>query len=85
MLCSALILLAIIKHKIYPIKKELLWYLLVGFGGAFAEIILVNSGSTWQYLTEHFFGIPIWIPFFWGVLGTTIIVLHEGFNKKEKK
>lgn len=85
LLCVILILLAFVKHKIYPIKKELFWYLLVGFGGAFIEIILVKFGNAWRYSVQHFFNIPIWMPFFWATLGTTIISLYEGINLKESK
>ena len=85
LLCAFLILLAFVKHKIYPIKKELFWYLLVGFGGAFIEIILVNIGNAWGYSTQHIFNIPIWMIFFWATLGITIISLYEGINIKESK
>lgn len=79
-----LILLAYAKHKIYPIKKELLWYLLICVGGAVVEIILVNFGHGWSYSNPQLFGIPVWIPLFWGVVGTSIIVLYDGMvNTKE--
>lgn len=78
-----LVLLAYIKHKIYPIKKELLWYLLICGSGAIVEIILINFGHGWSYMNPDFLGIPIWIPLFWGVIGTTIVVLYDGMvNKK---
>jgi hypothetical protein len=73
-----LILLAYIKHKLYPIKKELLWYILICVGGAIVEIILVNFGNGWRYSHPDIFGIPFWIPIFWGTLGTTIVVLYDG-------
>ena len=77
-----LILLAYIKYRIYPIKKELLWYLLICVGGALVEIVLVNFGHGWSYTNPHFFGIPVWIPLFWGFVGTTIIVIYDGLTKK---
>jgi hypothetical protein len=73
-----LILLAYAKHKLYPIKKELQWYVLICVGGAIVEIILVNFGHGWSYSNPDFFGIPMWIPLFWGFVGTTIIVLYDG-------
>ncbi len=79
---TLLVLLAFLKHKIYPIKKELLWYVLISIGGAIVEIILVNFGHGWRYSNPNFFGIPIWIPLFWGLLGTTVIVIYDGLNNK---
>jgi len=79
LLSIILILIAYVKHRIYPIKKELLWFLLLCIGGAAVEVLLVNSDSAWSYSTAQFFGIPVWIPLFWGVIGTTIIVLYDGF------
>lgn len=78
-----LIFLAYIKHKIYPIKKELLWYFLISVGGAFVEIILVNFGHGWRYSNPQFFSIPVWIPLFWGLVGTTTIVLYDGLTNDE--
>lgn len=77
-----LILLAYIKHKIYPIKKELLWYLFICVNGAIVEILLVNFGHGWTYSNPNMFGIPIWIPLFWGLIGTTIVVLYDGLTNK---
>lgn len=76
------ILLAFIKHRIYPIKKELAWYLMICVGGALIEIVLVNFGHGWSYSNPSFLGIPVWIPFFWGFVGTTIIVIYDGLTNK---
>jgi hypothetical protein len=73
-----LMFLAYAKHKMYPIKKELLWYVLICVGGAIVEFILVNFGHGWSYTSPDFFGIPIWIPIFWGLVGTTVIVIYDG-------
>jgi hypothetical protein len=82
-LLSILILLVgFVKHKIYPIKKEGLMFFLVAVGGGIVEIILVNSGSVWTYSISQFYGIPIWIPFFWGIIATTIVTMYQGLNKK---
>lgn len=80
---SILILLAYIKYKMYPIKKELLWYCSICFGGAIVEIILVNIGHGWSYTNPQYLGIPVWIPLFWGLVGTTIIVLYEGITNRQ--
>ena len=77
-----LIFIAYAKHKIYPIKKELLWFVFICVGGAIVEVLLVNTGSAWSYSVSQFFGIPIWIPPFWGVAATTIVVMYEGLINK---
>jgi hypothetical protein len=77
-----MLLIAFIKHKLYPIKKELLWFVLIAVGGGITEVILVNSGSVWTYSISQFMGIPIWIPLFWGTIATTIVVVYDGLTKK---
>lgn len=77
LLSVLLLLIAYIKHKICPIKRELLWFVLVFLGGAIVEILLVNFGNAWSYSTPQLFNIPIWMPVFWGVIGTTIIVIYD--------
>jgi len=86
LLSIILVLIAYAKHKIYPIKKELLLFILISVGGAVVEILLVNSGSAWNYSSSQLFGIPFWIPFFWGVMSTTIVVLYDGLiNRTSSK
>lgn len=82
LLSFLIIITAYIKHKLYPIKKELLWFTLIAVGGGITEIILVNSGSVWTYSLSQFMGIPVWIPLFWGTIATTIIVAYDGLIKK---
>jgi hypothetical protein len=77
-----LIALAYIKHILYPIKKELFWYLLICVAGTIVEIVLVNFGHGWTYSNPDVFGIPLWIPLFWGLVGTTIIIVYQAFNEK---
>jgi hypothetical protein len=77
-----LIILAFVKHKLIPIKKELLWYLIVCVGSVFIEVLLVNVGGAWEYSIKHFLNIPIWMMFFWGVIGTSIIVIYDKFVNK---
>lgn len=75
-----LLLIGIIKHKYFPIKKELVWYVLILVGGSLIEFVLVNFGSAWSYSNSQLFGIPAWIPFYWGLMGTTLIVLYDGLT-----
>jgi len=77
-LSLVIVFCAYIKHKVFPIKKELLWYCLITIFGALAEMLLVNVGHAWTYVNPQLFGVPIYMPLFWGLLGTTIIVLYDG-------
>jgi len=78
-----LIVLAYIKHKIIPIKREFLWYLLLCLGGASIEVVLVNVGHGWSYIKPDVLGIPFWIPLFWGLMGTTVVVMYNGFIQQK--
>lgn len=82
LLSFLILVIAYIKHKLYPIKKELLWFSLVSVCGGITEVILVNSGSVWGYSVSQFMNIPIWIPLFWGTIATTIIVTYDGLIKR---
>jgi hypothetical protein len=74
--------LAYVKHKLYPIKRELLWFLMISLGGSMAEIVFVNMSNAWSYSNPQLYGIPLWIPWFWGVVGTTLIVAYDGLTNK---
>jgi len=82
LLSVLLLLIAYGKHKLYPIKSELLWFVLICIGGGLVEILLVNFGHAWSYTQPQLYDIPIWMPIFWGLVGTTVIVMHEGLTKK---
>lgn len=81
LLSTLLILIAFIKHKIHPIKKELLLFVSIFIGGPIMEIVLVNFSKAWSYSNSQFFGIPIWIAPYWGLMGTTIIAIYEELTK----
>ena len=82
MLSVLLLLLAFIKHKLYPIQKEFIWFMMVCVGSAIVEIVFVNSIHAWSYSGSHLLGVPIWMPLFWGLIGTTSIVIYDGIIKK---
>lgn len=77
-----LIILALIKHRFFPMKQELSWYLGFCIGGAVVEILMVNIGHGWSYVKPQLFNIPIWMPLFWGLTGTTVIVFYTEITKK---
>lgn len=81
-LSFALVVLALLKHRVLPIRKELSWYLLILTGGALIEIVLVNIGNAWTYTNPQFLGVPIYMPLFWGVIGTSIVPLYQEIEKR---
>lgn len=80
LLSLALVALAFGKHMIAPIKIEMVWYLLIFLGSAIVEIVLVNTIHAWAYTDTYMFGVPVWAPLYWAVLGTTIVSLYEGLT-----
>ena len=72
-----LVLLSYIKHRIYPIKKEFLWFVLVGVICGVTEMVFVNVVSMWSYLHPQLLGIPVYMPVFWGFLGITTVLLYD--------
>lgn len=75
-----LITLAFVKHKVHPIKKELLWYVISGATGALGESFIMTNGA-WSYQAEHLINFPLWLPIAWALTGTTAITLYEGLTE----
>jgi len=82
LLSILLVITAYVKHRLYPIKSELLWFALICFGGAIVEMLLVNIGGAWSYASSQLFNVPIWMPLFWGLVGTTVIVMYDGMTER---
>ncbi len=78
-LAFALTALAGLKHKIFPIKHELFWFVFVGILGAFAESLLILAGA-WSYASVQVINIPVWLPAIWGLTGTSLIILYSGVS-----
>ncbi len=76
-LSLALVVLALIKHRLSPLKKELLWYGLVFFSAGLVEIALVNFTEAWSYSSSFLLNIPLWAPLFWANVAITSIELYE--------
>jgi hypothetical protein len=72
-----LIALTLLKRRLFPIKREFLWYMGLTLGGAIVEVVMVNIGGGWRYAKPQFLNIPLWMPLFWGLVGTTVIVLYR--------
>lgn len=81
-LIIVLILLALLKHKLSLIKKELILYILSGIIATITESLIMSSGA-WFYQSPQIVNFPIWLPFLWGLAGTTGITLYEGLIGKK--
>lgn len=75
------ITLAFLKHRVYPLEKEFVLFILGAILGSAGETIAVLGGA-WSYTEAQLIFIPIWLPFLWGLAGITGITLYEGFKLK---
>ena len=80
LLTIILIGLAVLKHKILPIKREFLWFLVTGILGAGGESIIIFASGVWHYTSPQLLNIPFWLPFLWGLAGTTGVSLYENLR-----
>lgn len=80
LLIAALILLAIFKHQLIPIKMELLWFVISAFMGSVSESLVMLSGP-WSYTNVNILNFPLWLPFLWGLAGITGVTLYQGLIK----
>jgi hypothetical protein len=85
LLSVLLLLVAYIKHRLYPIKLELLLFVSICISGAIIEGILVNVAGVWTYASPHVLNVPLWMPLFWGTAGTTLIAAYEGLTEQKNK
>ena len=79
-LIALIALLVVAKHFLMPIKKELWWFLISAIIGTTAESLSMLSGP-WSYANSNIFNFPIWLPFLWGLAGTTAISLYQGITE----
>ena len=79
-LSISLIILALLKHQLSPLKKEFIWFILIGFLGSSAESVVIFSGA-WSYAQPQLINVPIWLPLLWGLAGTIGVTLYQGINE----
>jgi len=81
LLSLLVIFLAYLKHKLCPLKKEFLWFILVAPLGATAEALMMYiGGNPWIYVNPSVFNIPLWLIPLWGYAGILFVTLYEGFT-----
>lgn len=78
-LSLALILLAIFKHYVAPIKNEHVWFALIAVWGTVSEILIMKyGGRPWVYTEPISLNIAVWTPLLWGIGATILITLYQG-------
>ena len=76
------IALAYLKHKLFPLQKEFILWLCIVIFGSMVEIFFVNVLGAWTYAKPDLFGIPLFMPFLWAFVGTTLVSFCLEFNTK---
>ena len=61
-------------------KRDLALFVLVSVWGAFSEAIAIHYGA-WSYPEPSFLGIPLWLPFVWGIAGIFIKRLYQAIRE----
>lgn len=80
-LITGILIVALLKHKYSPIKKELLMFVISATIGSLGESLIMLSGS-WSYASTQIFNFPVWLPFLWGLAGITGITIYESILVK---
>lgn len=79
LLVAALLVTLYLKHRYIPLKKELFWFVITGFIGAFGESLIMLRGP-WAYSSALIFNFPIWLPLVWGLAGTIGVSLYRSIE-----
>jgi len=78
-LSLTLILLAIFKHYVAPIKNEFAWFCVIAVWGTVSETLIMKfGGRPWVYAEPIFLDIAVWTPLLWGIAATIFITLYQG-------
>ena len=64
--------------KFWHKKQDIVFFVVGGILGPLVEIIAVYFGA-WQYTNPSFLGIPLWLPFAWGLGAVLIKRISETF------
>ncbi len=84
LLTMILILLWFIGIKAWHTRQDIFFFIAGAVIGTIAEVICVNFG-VWQYANPTYLGVPIWIPFAWGIATMMITRTGRTLVKLEKK
>lgn len=80
LLTIALLIVSIFILLFYRSKENLLTYIIIAIVGTLVEMVAVSFGI-WIYTTPQMFGVPLWLPMAWGIVGVfvkeTSMVIRE--------
>ena len=79
-LAILLFVLSSIYLVIIKSKRLTIIYLLAMIVGPFAELAAILRGA-WVYLHPTIFGLPVWLPFAWGIVTMFIFRISEVINE----
>jgi len=66
-----LVAISIIMLLIWRDKEDIYLYFIVFLSGGISEAIIIAFGG-WAYAFPSSLGIPLWLPFLWGISGVFI-------------
>lgn len=70
--------------KFWHTRHDIYFFVTGAIVGPLAEILCINFGA-WQYTNPTFLGIPVWLPFAWGLATMLIKHIAETFVKIEMR
>jgi len=70
--------------KFWHKKHDIYFFITGAIVGSVGEIICISFG-VWQYANPTFLGIPLWLPFVWGLATMLIKRIAEIFVKIEAR
>ena len=79
-LTGLLILAWILGLKFWHKREDIFFFLSGSIVGPVGEIVCIKFG-VWSYSNPSFFGIPMWLPFAWGLATVLIKRFAETFYK----
>lgn len=67
------LILALLKHKLFPLRYEWFAFTVIAFLGAYAESGIIHASGAWAYAESQIANIPLWLPPLWGLVGISLI------------
>lgn len=81
-LLGMVLLLIVVVFVLQPSRNVLAVFLFAALLGPMAEMLCVQAGA-WRYTNPQFFGIPVWLPFLWGLFGMAVYELSIVLQKRD--
>ena len=84
LLTILLIIYWMIGIKFWHKKHDFYFFVTGAIIGSIGEVVCIHFGA-WQYTNPNLLGIPIWLPFAWGIFIMLIKRIAETFVRIEMK